>query len=172
MPISSLVTSSFDQSPRKVQSKPRVWNITSVKQQLGAEVCNNILFLHAILGCDTTSQIYGIGKGNSLKKFKSSEYFREQAKVFDNELSSCIEISKAGEKALAFFYNGGPCDSLDSLRYKRFCEKVSTNKSHIHPQTLPPTSAAAKYHSFRVFYQIMKWKEIDDQMTPLNWGCI
>ena len=160
----------FRPEPKKGAKRPRVWNITSVKQQLGAEVCNNILFLHAILGCDTTSQIYGIGKGNSLKKFKSSEYFREQAKVFDNELSSCIEISKAGEKALAFFYNGGPCDSLDSLRYKRFCEKVSTNKSHIHPQTLPPTSAAAKYHSFRVFYQIMKWKEIDDQMTPLNWG--
>ena len=68
------------------------------------------------------------------------------------------------------FYNGALDDSLDSLRYKRFCEKVSTNKSQIHPQTLPPTSAAAKYHSFRVFYQIMKWKEIDDQMTPLNWG--
>ena len=48
----------FRPEPKKGAKRPRVWNITSVKQQLGAEVCNNILFLHAILGCDTTSQIY------------------------------------------------------------------------------------------------------------------
>ena len=37
-------------------------------------------------------------------------------------------------------------------------------------KTLPPTSAAAKHHSFRVFYQIMKWKGFDDQISPQNWG--
>ena len=41
-------------------------------QELGPKVCSNTFFLHAILGCDTTSQLYGIGKATSLKKFKSS----------------------------------------------------------------------------------------------------
>ena len=76
----------------------------------------------------------------------------------------------AGEKALVILYNSAPGVSLDCLRYKCFYENVSTNKSHIHPQTLPPTSAAAKHHSFRVYYQIMKWKGTSDQISPLKWG--
>ena len=39
------------------------WNITAVKEKLGFEICYDILFLHAILRCDATSQLYGIGKG-------------------------------------------------------------------------------------------------------------
>ena len=58
--------------PKKNAKNRQVWNMTAVKQQLGPEVCSNIFFLHAILGCDTTSQLYGIGKATSLKKFKSS----------------------------------------------------------------------------------------------------
>ena len=54
--------------PKKSVKTSRVWNIHAVKKQLGPDICSHILFLHAILGCDTTSQPYGIGKGKSLKK--------------------------------------------------------------------------------------------------------
>ena len=40
----------------------------AVKRELGEQVSSNILFLHAILGCDTTSHLYGIGTCASLKK--------------------------------------------------------------------------------------------------------
>ena len=53
----------FKPELKKATMKPRVWNITAVKETLGFEICNNILFLHAILGCDTTSLLYDIGKG-------------------------------------------------------------------------------------------------------------
>ena len=59
-------------------------------------------------------------KAIHLKKFKSSEYFREQAKVFYKELPSSTEISMAGEKALVILYNGAPGVLLDCLRYKCF----------------------------------------------------
>ena len=81
---------------------------------IGLEVCNNILFLHAVLGCDTTSQLYGIGKGTSLKKFKSSKRFQEQAKVFAVESATLKDISAAGERVLVNLYNGTPGESLDS----------------------------------------------------------
>ena len=82
-----------------------------------------------------------------IKNFQSSEHFREQAKVFAKGSATPEEISIAGEQALVALYNGKPGESLDSLRYKRFCENIATNTSCIHPQTLPPTSAAAKHHS-------------------------
>ena len=100
-----------------------------------------------------TSQ-YGIGKGTSLKKFKSSKHFQEQAKVFAVESAILKDISAAGEKVLVNVYNGTPEESLDSLCYKRFYEKVATNTMCIHPQTLPSTSAAANYHSLHVYFQM------------------
>ena len=60
-------------------------------------------------------------------------------------------------------YNGKPGELLDSLPYQHFCQKVATNTSHVQPQSLPPTSAAAKYHSLRVFFQIQKWKGSADE---------
>ena len=62
----------------------------------------------------------------------------------------------AGEQALVMSYNGKPGETLDCLRYQYFCEIVALNITFVHPQTLPPTSAAAKYHSFRVYLQIQK----------------
>ena len=67
-------------------------------------------------------------------------------------------------------YNGTPGESLDFLHYKRFCEKVATNTMCIHTQTLPPTSAATKYHSLRVYFQIQEWKACSDELQPLEWS--
>ncbi len=38
---------------------PKCWSIAVLINILGPQVCNNVLFAHTILGCDTTSHIYG-----------------------------------------------------------------------------------------------------------------
>ena len=45
---------------------------SQVQRALGGEVCECLLQIHAILGCDTTSRIHGIGKGASLKMFEKN----------------------------------------------------------------------------------------------------
>ena len=35
----------------------------------------NILFVYALLGCDKTSSLYGLGKGSSLKAYREGAYF-------------------------------------------------------------------------------------------------
>ena len=60
--------------------------------------CESVLFIHAILGCDTTSSLYGIGKGLSLKTFICKEQFKQQAITFSNQLSSNEQIVAAGER--------------------------------------------------------------------------
>ncbi len=67
-----------------------------------------------------------------------------------------MDIAAAGEEVLVSLYNEKQNERLDVLRYKRFCEKVATSVSHVHPQTLPPSSAAAKYHSFHVYLQVVQ----------------
>ena len=127
----------FRPEPKKTAKKFKVWDIKDVKKQLGRGLCKNILFLHAVLGCDTTSQLYGIGKGTSLKKFKTSQHFQEQATVFDTESAASKESFAVGEQALVALYNGKPGEKLDLLRYKRFFEKVPTSTSFVSPQALP-----------------------------------
>ena len=141
-----------------------------VKEQLGQDVCSNILFIHEILGCDTTSRLFGIGKGASLKKFATSHQFREQARVFSLMSASQADIVTAGEKALVCLYNGKSEEGLDVLRYKRFCEKVATKTSHVQSQSLPPTSAAARYHSLRVYLQVQQWKGVGEALLLEEWG--
>ena len=164
------MTSSFVLSQKKNTKKLRVWNIRATKEKLDQDICNNILFIHAILGCDTTSHLYGVGKGTSLSKFKASSMFREQAKVFHSNSASTHDVIDAGENALVLVYNGMSTDTLDSLQHKRFCEKVASKTSHVKPQSLPPTSAAAKYHSLRVYLQVQEWKGSAAELNPIDWG--
>lgn len=105
----------FCPEPKRNTKKPCIWNIKATKQMLGPDICNHILFIHALLGCDTTSRLYGIGKGASLKRFRASHTFRKQAKVFDTHSASMYDVVDAGEKALMIIYNGKSTDILDSL---------------------------------------------------------
>ena len=84
----------------------------------------NILFLHALLGCDTTSRLFGIGKAAILKKFETNTVLQQSAKVFDDE-SAAPEIAVAGEKALVEMCNGKKNESLNALRKSKYCEKVA-----------------------------------------------
>ena len=98
-----------------------------VKKQLKDVICRNMLFIHAILGCDTTSSVFGIGKGLALKKIKLPHFT------------------------------------------KRFLTKVATGSVYVEPKSLPPTSEAARYHSFRVYHQVQRWMGADLDACDWCW---
>ena len=118
--------------------------------------------------CGTTSGIHGIGKGLALKKVMKDSAFQEQDEVFNNEDATKSDIIAVGEKALVCLYNGRSDESLDSLRYSRFCQKITTGSSFVHPECLPPTSTAAVYLSFRVYHQVQQWRGV--ALKPQDWG--
>ena len=118
----------FQPETRANSTKRRSWDVKSVKEKLGQKICRHILFIHAISGCDTSSRMYGIGKGLPPKTFVS-DHFREHVKVFDSLPASKEEIVKAGEQVIVCLYNWKPEEGLDGLRFRRYCEKVSTDTS-------------------------------------------
>lgn len=160
----------FCSESRKSTKKPRIWNIKAKKQLLGPDICKNILFLHAVQGCDTTSRLCGIGKGACLKKFKDSDMFEAQAEVFYAHSASTDDVAEPGENAVTILYYGKLNDSLDSLRYHRFCKKVASSSTYVQPKVLLPTSGAAKYHSLRVYFQVQECKGSTDGPRPTEWG--
>ena len=50
-----------------------------MKQLLGPDICEAILFIHGIMGCDTTSRLYGLGKVTALKLITKNSKFPELA---------------------------------------------------------------------------------------------
>lgn len=148
---------------------PYCWIIKLTKEALGAHVCQNILFVHALLGCDTTSRVFGIGKGVALKQLKNNAIFCVHAEVLNKRGATAEEIAMAGESALVSLYSGSQTgDTLDQLRLQKFCQKVGTSTASVQPQILPPTSAAARYHSFSVYRQVQTWQSSD--LPPTDWG--
>ena len=133
----------------------------------GSDICYILPFIHAFTGCDTTSRIYGIGKGVVLKKALNDSNFKNQAKVFMNT-SSHSTIEEAGENAFKCVYNGNQIEDLDALRFRKFVQKVNTSNNVVQVETLPPTKAAARFHSFRTYLQVQTW--VGSELNPLEWG--
>ena len=92
-----------------------------------------------------------------VKKILSSEHFRKQASVFANMNATQTDIMLAEEKSIVCLYGGKESDTLDYLRYIHFVQKTSNSTKPVQACPLPPTSVAAKFHSLRVFFQVMKW---------------
>ncbi len=132
----------------------KTWDILKMKQMLGPEICHLLLFAHAIVGCDTTSKPYGLGKGLPLKLLKNNEKFRDFAKVFYEQNTTQKQVDIAGEKAMVIIYGGHVDEGIDSLRFKIFTRKVSTACTFVKPHDIPPTSAALLHHSRRVYLQV------------------
>ena len=154
----------------KLHSKKpsRCWDIKLLQQSLGKDVCDNILFIHGPLGCDTTSRLFGIGKSAAIKRVKINPTFREQAAVFRLPNALKEDIIKAGENALVDIYHGKPTETLDSMRLHLFHQKVSSSTAYVQRQSLPPTSAACQFHSLRVYHQVQQWYGND--LPPEDWG--
>lgn len=105
---------------------------------MGTFFWKHILFQHAILGCDTTSRLFGIGKGAIVKKFKTNAALQQAADVFDLVSFTPNDIESAGEKALVAIYNGKKEETLNTLRLTRYCEKVTKSLTQVEPRSLPP----------------------------------
>ena len=131
---------------------------------------DNILFIHAWSGCDTTSSTFGQEKTLLFKLLAASPQLQDLVISFVDRNNSPEEV---GTKGIAIFCNlyGGREDlSLNHLRYIRYQTMVA-RCSNIEPERLPPTERAAHYHSLRVYLQVIQWDELDNKCcNALDWG--
>ena len=103
----------------------KCWHINSVAEALSESICRVLPVVHALCGCDTTSRLYGIGKGAALRKVREDNGFLKCIEAFCCQSESKDAISSAGEKALVYLYGGKGNDTLDELRKTKFCNKFN-----------------------------------------------
>ena len=111
--------------PIQKTKTPRIEDIEKSKKVLGEQLCSCILFVHALLGCDTISPVHGSGKPAALKKILTSDHYPlALAQTMSRGPGTPKEeIIAAGEQAPVCLYNEMPGESLHALCYSRFQER-------------------------------------------------
>ncbi|GBM52384.1 hypothetical protein AVEN_100966-1 [Araneus ventricosus] len=109
---------------------------------------DNILFLQAFSGCDTTSALFRQGKKKFINILKSTE-LQKVVNIFRDENACPDDIDEAGQKV--FIALRGEKNSKE-LRFKLFQKSLVKNDFNL--ASLPPTTAAAREHSLRAYLQV------------------
>ena len=94
----------------------KTWSIRDIVQTISPVVRENILFLHAWSGCDTTSAIYDQGKTSLTKKIQSSKILQALAKQIGDPLATEEVVTEAGLQVFLNMYGGDSKESLTKLR--------------------------------------------------------
>nr|CAH7731434.1 unnamed protein product [Callosobruchus chinensis] len=115
--------------------------------------------------CDTTSALFAHGKIASL--LDKHPDLQVAFSCFHDSSATQDEIALAGEKILVSLNNGRPNDTLSGLRYTGFVRSLTKSKYNL--ASLPPTEAAAREHSPRVYHQVQQWKVIMKQPASWRW---
>ena len=115
-----------------------------------------IVAIHALLGCDTTSRVFSIGKDAALTKFQKDERFQQDILLLLEKGVSKAEKEEAGERLLVSLYGGKVNNSLNQIHLYKFHQKIASNNKVVQPEYLCPTSDAAGFQKIELEGQ--KWK--------------
>ena len=127
----------FRSDASKQSKEHRVNHINLLKETLGDDVCNELLFVHAYSGCDSTSRIYGIGKKSAFRKLmKSDPVMKSCASAFILQNKSQEDISDLGKDLMVDLFGGKSNYTLSSLRHIIFIKKVATAQAFVTPERL------------------------------------
>ena len=115
----------------------------------------HLMFLHAISGCDPVSAPYMKGKKIALGVLHS---YGDQdfLSTFTEPRSPSQDIINVGVRFLIKLYVAVRSTSLDKRRYILYTRSVSRSSlsSGFKLESLPPTAAAAKFHSYRAYIAV------------------
>jgi hypothetical protein len=144
-------------------------SIHSVQTKIGYNTCKCMLAIHALGGCDTTSAIFGHGKGTVYSKIARDMTLQSHCMTLQLETASVQQICEAGISLIVALYGGKVDDNLAGLRYTSYC---SASLSHrFKPDNLPPSESAARMHVMRVHLQAAIWGALGESgLKATDWG--
>jgi len=156
---------------KKNKTSDKCIKIRLLQEKLGFEMCRQILTLHALGGCDTTSAIFGFGKGTVFSKLSNNVAVRHMVDILQDPVASTEQVEAAGMQLLVVLYGGKTYDTLDDLRYASYIRLVSASLGRLQPEKLPPSSRAGYFHILRVHLQAVEWATLSSNvLVPTDWG--
>ena len=137
-----------------------ILDINATCADLGPK-CLQLLGMHALSGCDTTSYPYDKGKIRALNTLLAGDY-PGLANVLGEVGITHAEMMEAAKPFFIALYDQPPGTSMESARFTLFTKKKTNPKV----MALPPTSANLLQHVLRAHLQVMLWKAANCQAPP------
>ncbi|KAJ8866340.1 hypothetical protein PR048_032183 [Dryococelus australis] len=81
-------------------------NVFYSSSSFNYDSAENVLLLHAISGCDTTSNVFGFGKNKFCNLFQRNPLLLKIAQEFTGPDTTTADVSEAGERILVVLYGG------------------------------------------------------------------
>lgn len=129
-------------------------------------MCEAMLALHVLTGCDSTSCFKGIGKIKPLKLLLKSPTHCESIRHLGDEWDIDENLVNACEEFVCAIYGKAKYKKVDEARYvmlKAKCDGELTAKnltsSTIDLSKFPPSRECLKEHIARANYQTKIWKD-------------
>jgi len=166
------VTKELNISMQTTTKPDTVYSISDIQDALSPNVKSHILLAHAITGCDTVSAPFNIGKQKVISALQDTKEDWTILNVFKEKDASHDEIVAAGEKLLLRLYGSKKATTLDQQRHLSYMQRVSRKSVTSHSfqlKLLPPTSAAAKFHSYQTYLTVQGWLGNSD-ISATEWG--
>ena len=149
-----------------METKKCCISISEISEQLSTEMRECLPFVHAVLGCDTVSATYGLGKLRPYKKLLESNSWRNIHIVGDQDVDR-ENIIDMGEKFYMELYGklGKQADLLDHLR-----EIMFTIRRYMPISRIPPSSRTIRFHMLRTHLEMNTWKNLEQRLEGEDYG--
>ena len=151
-------------------------SIPNTVESLSPKLISSLLSAHALSGCDTVPQLYGIGKKTAIKLLKTQNHdgIELLGNVDPNIPWETIERSCV--KFICKLYGEKDGRTLADMRYSKWIEKCKVNKmtSASSLKWFPPTLEAARLNIQRAHFQCFIWRNLKMEtavtLEPENYG--
>jgi hypothetical protein len=132
--------------------KPRCLPVHEIRDQMDDDVVSALPLYHAVTGCDSTSQFYGLGKKSTWSVLIKHPHLLSGLYSGNiTEFASPANIKLVEQYVMVLYSKSAEQhQSINSLRAQLFHTKDD-------PCKLPPTSDALNLHILRAMYQALVW---------------
>ena len=130
-----------------------------------SRIANQLLAVHVLSGCDTVSQMYGIGKGKAVQKMQSMKHPLTYLGKPNVQMNLVI---KEATDFVAACYGARTVPNMSTARYNVWTSKMASKhlKSAPSLKMLPPTTEAFEQHVHRAHFQAAIWRSALEPDPP------
>ena len=156
--------------PKKGNQQENVYTISDIQRGIG-DMKGVLLAICTFTGCDTSSAIYKKGKITPYMKVQANDTLRAKLLVFSDPKADPSAVADAGKHFLLAMFGAKNTEDLDSFRYLCYLKAIAKQPIHslFNLAALPPTSAAARQHSFRTYHQVQQWLNEKKNLVEWEW---
>ena len=152
------------------KNRIRYLDISMLASSLRSSVCDALIGLHAVSGCDNIGAFAGRGKLIALKQMKSNKTYQEAFSHLGQSWDVSTELfEKLQEITCHMYIPSTNTSNVNDLRYQIFCAK----RGQVESSQLPPCKDCLSMHVLRANYQAAIWRRsLECQpLVPKPHGC-